>query len=143
MSVLGLGIDLVTVSDFADQMKVPGTAMPGESFTPGELQYCASKGSDPRSFAVRWAAKEAVLKAWASSRFARSPQLDDNPYLSIEVVNDAWGRPSIALHGQVKEYLSRVRIHLSLTHDGDTAAAVAILEDTADLEDAVRESADS
>jgi holo-[acyl-carrier protein] synthase len=47
----------------------------------------------------------------------------------IEVVNDAWGRPSIKLHGMAQEFLPTVKIHLSLTHDGDIAAAVAILEE--------------
>jgi holo-[acyl-carrier protein] synthase len=70
-----------------------------------------------------------VLKAWATSRFARPPQIGDNPYPLIEVVNDAWGRPSIKLHGMAQEFLPTVKIHLSLTHDGDIAAAVAILEE--------------
>ncbi|TSD93354.1 holo-ACP synthase [Skermania sp. ID1734] len=130
MSVIGIGFDIVTVSDFAEQMQRSGTTMVRETFTPGERRYCASKGTDPaRSFAVRWAAKEAVLKAWASSRFARRPQVGDNPYLLIEVVNDAWGRPSIKLHGLAQEFLPRAKIHLSLTHDGDTAGAVVVLED--------------
>ena len=123
-------MDLVTVSEFAEQVERTGTTMLRESFTPGERRYCESKGSDPsRSYAVRWAAKEAVLKAWASSRFARRPQIGDNPYLLIEVVNDAWGRPSIKLHGLAAEFLPEAKIHLSLTHDGDTAAAVVVLED--------------
>ena len=130
VSILGIGLDLVTVSEFAEQMERSGTTMLSETFTPGERRYCNSKPTDSaRSFAVRWAAKEAVLKAWASSRFARSPQVGDNPYLLIEVVNDAWGRPSIKLHGLALDFLPRVKVHLSLTHDGDTAAAVVILED--------------
>lgn len=135
MSIVGIGLDLVTVSEFSEQMELSGTTMLRESFTPGERRYCASKGTDPaRSYAVRWAAKEAVLKAWASSRFARSPQVGDNPYPLIEVVNDAWGRPSIKLHGLAKDFLPRAQIHLSLTHDGDTAAAVVVLEDPGDAE---------
>lgn len=132
MSVIGIGMDLVTVSDFAEQMRKAGTTMLRESFTAGERRYCQSKGTDPaRSYAVRWAAKEAVLKAWASSRFARSPQIGDNPYPLIEVVNDAWGRPSIKLHGLALDFLPRAKIHLSLTHDGDMAAAMVVLEDPA------------
>ena len=133
MSIVGIGLDLVTVSEFSEQLKRSGTTMVSESFTAGERRYCNSKQADPaRSFAARWAAKEAVLKAWASSRFARSPQVGDNPYLLIEVVNDAWGRPSIKLHGLARDFLPRVKIHLSLSHDGDTAAAVVILEDPGD-----------
>ena len=130
MSVLGIGLDLVTVSDFAEQVERAGTAMLRESFTPGERRYCEAKGAAKiRSYAVRWAAKEAVLKAWASSRYARRPQVGDDPYQLIEVVNDAWGRPRIKLHGLAAEFLPRVNVHLSLSHDGDTAAAVVVLED--------------
>ncbi len=136
--MIGIGLDLVTVSEFAEQIKRSGTTMLKETFTPGERRYCearATSGTDPaRSYAVRWAAKEAVLKAWSSSRFARRPQVGDNPYLLIEVVNDAWGRPSIKLHGLARDFLPRVKIHLSLTHDGDTAAAVVVLEDPKGIE---------
>ncbi|KQU29384.1 holo-ACP synthase [Rhodococcus sp. BP-349] len=130
MSILGVGLDLVSVSEFAEQMEKVGTTMVRDSFTAGERRHAATRSADPaRHYAARWAAKEAVLKAWAASRFARAPQIGDNPYPLIEVVNDAWGRPSIKLHGMAAEFLPTVKIHLSLTHDGDMAGAVAILEE--------------
>lgn len=130
MSIIGIGMDVVTVSDFSEQLEKVGTTMLRETFTPGERRYCQSKSTDSaRSYAVRWAAKEAVLKAWGSSRYARRPQIGDNPYLLIEVVNDAWGRPAIKLHGLAQDFLPTVKVHLSLTHDGDTAAAMVVLED--------------
>ncbi|MGB3772966.1 MAG: holo-ACP synthase [Rhodococcus sp. (in: high G+C Gram-positive bacteria)] len=130
MSILGVGLDLVSVSEFAEQMERVGTTMVRDSFTAGERRHAATKSADPtRHYAARWAAKEAVLKAWATSRYARPPQIGDNPYPLIEVVNDAWGRPSIKLHGMAAEFLPTVKIHLSLTHDGDIAGAVAILEE--------------
>ncbi|KIQ16360.1 4'-phosphopantetheinyl transferase [Rhodococcus sp. Leaf7] len=130
MSILGVGLDLVSVSEFAEQMERVGTTMVRDSFTAGERRHAATKSAEPaRHYAARWAAKEAVLKAWAASRFARAPQIGDNPYPLIEVVNDAWGRPSIKLHGMAAEFLPTVKIHLSLTHDGDIAGAVAILEE--------------
>ena len=46
----------------------------------------------------------------------------------IEVVTDTWGRPAIRLSGEIAEHLRDTTVHISLTHDGDTAAAVAILE---------------
>lgn len=130
MSILGVGFDIVSIPEFTEQLDQSGTTMVKESFTAGERRHAASRGSDPaRHYAVRWAAKEAVLKAWATSRFARPPQIGDNPYPLIEVVNDAWGRPTVKLHGMAAEFLPTVKIHLSLTHDGDMAAAMVVLEE--------------
>jgi holo-[acyl-carrier protein] synthase len=39
-----------------------------------------------------------------------------------------WGRPKVRLTGAIAEHLADVVIHVSLTHEADTAAAVAILE---------------
>lgn len=44
------------------------------------------------------------------------------------MITDNWGRPAIRLAGEIGEILSEATVHVSLTHDGDTAAAVAILE---------------
>ncbi|MEV0948537.1 holo-ACP synthase [Rhodococcus sp. NPDC049939] len=128
MGVLGIGFDLVTVSEFAEQMDRPGTAML-DNFTPGERRDAATRTSDPaRHFAARWAAKEAVIKAWSTSLFAGPPVLPEAVHHMIEVVTDAWGRPSIRLLGDVAKHLSDTKIHISLTHDGDMAGAFAVIE---------------
>ena len=81
-----------------------------------------------RHLAARWAAKEAVIKAWSGSRFAQRPVLPEGIHRDIEVITDMWGRPKVRLTGAIAEHLADVQIHVSLTHEGDTAAAVAILE---------------
>jgi holo-[acyl-carrier protein] synthase len=128
MGVLGIGFDLVTVSEFAEQLDRPGTAML-DNFTPGERRDAVTRSSDPaRHFAARWAAKEAVIKAWSTANFASPPVLPEMIHHLIEVVTDAWGRPSIRLRGDVAEHLTDVKIHISLTHDGDTAGAFAVID---------------
>ena len=54
--------------------------------------------------------------------------LPEGIHRDIEVVTDMWGRPKVRLTGAIAEHLPDVTIHVSLTHEGDTAAAVAILE---------------
>jgi len=39
-----------------------------------------------------------------------------------------WDRPRVRLSGEIAKHLADVTIHVSLTHEADTAAAVAILE---------------
>ena len=128
MAVLGVGIDVVSIPEFGEQLKQPGTTF-GDRFTVGERRdSAAGTGDDARHLAARWAAKEAVVKAWSVSRFSRSPLLPLIRHSDIEVITDNWGRPAIRLAGEIGEILSEATVHVSLTHDGDTAAAVAILE---------------
>ena len=54
--------------------------------------------------------------------------LPEGIHRDIEVITDMWGRPKVRLTGAISEHLADVVIHVSLTHEGDTAAAVAILE---------------
>jgi holo-[acyl-carrier protein] synthase len=129
VTVLGVGLDIVSIPGFAEQMRQPGTRF-AEAFTAGERRDARSGAGDAeRSLAARWAAKEAVIKAWSVSRFARRPALPMIVHSDIEVVTDNWGRPAIRLSGAIGDFLAQARIHVSLTHDGDTAAAVAILEE--------------
>src|SRR6202008_4877198 len=128
MAIVGLGIDLVFIPDFAEQVDKPGTVF-AETFTPGERRAAADKSaSAARHLAARWAAKEAVIKAWSGSRFAQRPMLREDIHRDIELVTELWGRPQVRLTGDIAKHLADVTIHVSLTHEGDTAAAVAILE---------------
>lgn len=127
MSIIGIGIDLVHISPFEDQMRQPGTGME-QVFTSGERSDVHSRGSNPaRHFAARWAAKEAVIKAWSSSIHGEPPVMDENIHHLIEVVTDAWGRPRIKLHGEVAKRLADVELQLSLSHDGDYATAYVVM----------------
>ncbi|MEH3154270.1 MAG: holo-ACP synthase [Gordonia paraffinivorans] len=130
MSVLGVGIDIVSVPEFAEQMTQAGTTF-ADRFTVGERRdSAAGTGDDARHLAARWAAKEAVVKAWSVSRFALPPAMAAVEHSDIEVVTDAWGRPSIRLSGTIAEHLRTARVHISLTHDGPSAAAVAVIEES-------------
>ena len=128
MAIVGIGIDLVSIPEFAEQVDQPGTVF-AETFTPGERRDAADKSSlAARHLAARWAAKEAVIKAWSGSRFAQRPMLTEAIYRDSEVITDMGGRPKVRLTGAIADHLADVVIHVSLTHEGDTAAAVAILE---------------
>ena len=51
-----------------DTFASPSAAFVARNFTPAEIEYCSSAPSPPSSFAGRWAAKEAVVKALSSCR---------------------------------------------------------------------------
>lgn len=127
MTIRGIGVDLVHVPTFADQIGQPGTRF-ASAFTPGERGDARSRPSDSaRHLAARWAAKEAVIKAWSASLYGEAPVMDENVHHLIELVTDAWGRPRIRLHGEVAKRLSEATFEVSLSHDGDYAVAYVIL----------------
>lgn len=126
IGVLGVGVDLVHVPSFAEQLAVPGSRF-DRMFTPGERADVVERGGDARHWAVRWAAKEAVVKAWSSSIFGCEPVTTDDVLAQIETVTDLWGRPRIVLHGAAASYLADCAVDVSLSHDGDHAIAYAVL----------------
>lgn len=117
-----LGFDLVQISQVADSLDQFGALYEERLFTAGELEY-ARRGEHVHAerLAARFAAKEAVIKAL---------QLSDAGlvFRDIEVCKMDDGSCEVQLHGRAAELaqdLGHARILLSLSHDGDYAAAVA------------------
>ena len=125
----GVGVDVVGIEAFAEQLEQPGTRF-ARSFTPGERRAArAGDGSEAESLAARWAAKEAVIKAWSSTCFGH-PDVIDPAYVDlreIEVRTDAWGRPAIRLHGAIADSMAGYDVLVSLSHDPAVDVAVAFV----------------
>lgn len=122
----GVGVDVVGISAFAAQLDEPGTRF-ARVFTPAERR---TTGGEPQRLAARWAAKEAVVKAWSSTVSGPDPLPRDRVDLrEIEVRTDATGRPSIRLHGEIGRSMAGFTVLVSLTHDpaADIAAAFVVL----------------
>ena len=121
--ILGLGIDIVEVSRLEKWLN--DKKLLERFFNKEELEYVFSKGDGAaRSLAVRFAAKEAFGKALGIG--LAGIELKD-----IAVVNDKTGRPFLKLSGTALQALKEkggASIHLSLTHEKTTAAAVVIIE---------------
>ena len=136
MTVLGTGLDLVHLPAFAEQLADPASGFVAATFTPRELGDVASAGERrTASLGGRFAAKEAFVKAWSAARFGHPPALAVVDLREIEAAPDGWGRPALRLRGAVAAAVAElagpdeaVAVHLSLTHDGPTAAAVVIVE---------------
>lgn len=131
--IVGLGVDLVTVSSFAQLLEVKDSAFKRETFTERELQYAEEEalGSPSQHLAARFAAKEAALKALDQAASLENIQPPPLALTDLEVVRDHRSRPSLALHGDADELASSVgadRVLLTLTHDGDAAVAVVVFE---------------
>lgn len=137
VEVAGIGLDVVDVESFAEQLDVDGSTFSSAAFTAGERSdvvviHDDGPRVDARRLATRFAAKEAFVKAWSNTRFGTAPQLDAWAPSDIEVVVDAWGRSRLRLHGPVALAVSEHfggdwALHLSCSHDGPFAAAVVVL----------------
>jgi holo-[acyl-carrier protein] synthase len=94
-------------------------------FTEKEIGYCESKARKHEHYAVRYAAKEAALKALSVG------WRDGLAFCDIEVIDDERGKPEVFVHGKVRELFERLQIQrtsISLSHSRETAIAVIILE---------------
>lgn len=127
--IRGVGLDVVDTEQFATQLQDPASHFVSQVFTVQEQADCQSNADRVRSLAVRWAAKEAFVKAWSSSRRGEAPMQEGPRWHEIEVALDPWHRPTLLLHGETARLCGRNRCHLSMSHDGATAAAVVVLEE--------------
>lgn len=124
--VVGVGLDVVDVASFAEQLALPGSRFTGV-FRTGERADIAARGGGAEHWAARWAAKEALIKAWSTLFYGRPPILSEDALGLVEVVSDGWGRPRLATHGALRLELSDYEIQVSLSHDGPIAAAYVVL----------------
>lgn len=123
-SVIGVGIDFIEVSRIAKALERQGDRFRNRVFTEEELAYCDSmKFPDPH-FAARFAAKEAVSKAFGTGiggEFA---------WKSAGVFKNEAGKPLIELDELGKTLLAKRKagnVLISLAHTRDHATAVALL----------------
>lgn len=126
MSVIGLGIDLVEVSEAQRLLERWGERLLRRVLTEQERTYVLRFPRPAKYLAVRLAAKEAVYKALQGI-----PGTREVGWRDIEVERGEEGRPGIRLHGAaiaITERAGVVRISLSLTHTDRTAGAVAVVE---------------
>ncbi len=142
MSVLGIGVDVVSLSDFAAQLEQPGSKLLA-LYSAREVRQAEIRGrekGDGRGvhLAARWAGKEAVLKAWFAALGQNPPPytVDDFPWAEVEILADKLGRPQVIFGERaamaVEESLGVLRRclrwNLSLSHDGPVALAFLVLE---------------
>lgn len=120
--IVGIGIDLIEIRRIKRAIENP--AFIRRVFTAAEIAYCQSRGRQgAASFAARFTAKEAVMKALGTG-------LSGGTWQEIETLPDASGKPAVRLtgsFGQLAESLGVSCIHVSLTHAEEYAAAQVML----------------
>ena len=122
--IVGIGCDIIEIERIARAIKRESFIQ--RVFTAKEAAYCQSRGQQAAaSFAARFAAKEAVLKAFGTG-------LREGSLQEIAVANDALGKPLVQLSGHfaaLSRQLGVKNIQISLSHSRDFAVAYVIMED--------------
>jgi len=123
--IIGCGIDLVKIERMEKIIKKWGDNFIFRIFTPLEIEYCEKKkGNKFQSYAGKFAAKEALLKALGLG-------LREANWKEIEIKNDELGQPSIDTSGKLKNIASTKGVSkyfISISHTKEYAATQVILE---------------
>tara|TARA_B110000305_G_scaffold98152_1_gene110758 strand:+ start:3139 stop:3549 length:411 start_codon:yes stop_codon:yes gene_type:complete len=123
-NVIGVGIDTIEVSRIKDSMERHGEHFLNKIFTPNERTYCDDKSDSAPFYATRFAAKEAMAKAF------RTGIGKDFGWLDSEIIHGMEGEPFIKLSQSGQAMLNQVgasKVLVSLTHLSTVASAVVIL----------------
>jgi holo-[acyl-carrier protein] synthase len=121
--IYGIGIDIVKIQRMKDASDKWGRKFFEKILTDKEISYCYEKSDPSLSLAVRFAAKEALVKAvgWETA-FS---------FKDVEVVNNEKGRPSIQVKGRLEDFFKENSItgcHVSLSHEKEFGVACVVLE---------------
>lgn len=122
--IVGTGIDIVEVFRMRDAISKWGMNFLTKVFTDKEISYSSSKRFAPQHFAARFAAKEAVVKAFGVAR--RSPV----NWTDIEIFNDEEGKPIIFFKNgalKLKKQKKVDEVVVSMAHSKNYAVANVIL----------------
>jgi holo-[acyl-carrier protein] synthase len=121
--VVGIGVDIVDIERIRAALENPktGRRFRDRVFTEGEIAYCDRRRRAYESFAARFAAKEATIKALGQSA----------GWQEIEVSRGTDGPPQVHLHGRARQRADELgirRVLLSLSHSDKLAIAYVIAE---------------
>jgi len=123
--IIGIGLDVVAIQRIAKSLADGDGSFEKRVFTPAERAACGDRADRMQALAARFAAKEACCKALGIG-LGQGVALD-----GIEVINVERGRPDLRLTGSAAErahVLGVRRMHVTLSHETDIAAAIVVLE---------------
>jgi holo-[acyl-carrier protein] synthase len=124
MTILGIGMDIVETKRIAESLERFGDRFLHRVFLDGEVAYSQSMKFPHLHLAARFAAKEAISKAFGTGIGKEIGWRD------MEIVREPSGRPRVVLHGRAVEYAKSrgvTEIHVSLSHTAEYGAASAVI----------------
>jgi holo-[acyl-carrier protein] synthase len=123
--ILGIGTDIVEVARIRASYERFGERFLRRILRPSEIAYCLSHKIPAPHVAGRFAAKEAISKAFGTGIGSQLGWQD------IEILRKDSGEPVVLLHDAGAKLLQErgaTKVHISLSHTQEHATAVAIVE---------------
>ncbi|MCK4606169.1 MAG: holo-ACP synthase [candidate division Zixibacteria bacterium] len=121
--ISSIGLDIVEVARIERDIKQYGDRFVSRILSRAELAAFDKRVDAAIFLAGRFAAKEAVIKAL--DRY-----FEDRPAFNvIEIINDAGGKPELRLPQEIQDRMGQAHCLLSITHEKNYAAAVAVFEE--------------
>jgi holo-[acyl-carrier protein] synthase len=123
--ILGIGIDIIEVARVQASHERFGERFLNRLLLADEIAYCLSHKNPAPFIAARFAAKEAISKAFGTGIGASLGWQD------MEIRRKDSGEPFVILHGKGKKLFKSRRVKnllISLSHTANYAAATAVLE---------------
>jgi holo-[acyl-carrier protein] synthase len=123
--ILGIGIDIIEVHRIKTSHQRFGERFLHRILLPDEIAYCLTHREPAPFLAARFAAKEAISKAFGTGIGAHLTWRD------IEIKRRPTGEPYVILHGKAQTLMTQrnaKNLLISLSHTDNYAAAVATLE---------------
>jgi holo-[acyl-carrier protein] synthase len=123
--ILGIGTDIIEVERIRIAHEKFGERFLNKILLPSEIEYCLSHRVPGPFLAARFAAKEAVSKAFGTGIGAQLAWQD------IEVARRPSGEPYVILHGAGADLMKQrggKRLLLTLSHTQVHAVAMVVLE---------------
>ncbi len=122
--LIGLGADVIDIDRVRAVHERQGGRFLERVYTPGEISYCMGMGDPYKHLAARFAAKEAVSKAFTTGIGA------EIGWHSVSVYHGSRQEPLVQLDEKARELLARIggtHVLITLSHTDTVAMAVAVL----------------
>jgi holo-[acyl-carrier protein] synthase len=123
--ILGIGIDIIEVARIAASLEKFGHRFGERILSPAEIEYCLAHRRPAPFVAARFAAKEAISKAFGTGIGKHLGWQD------MEIAHRPTGEPYVIFHGKGKtlfESRHAKNIFVSISHTEAYAAVTAVLE---------------